>query len=73
MKPEWRDRLRHIEAALMRDLYHPLGEIELSGFVTTEELSLEQAQLRERSAMPCGKEWGEAWQYAWMFGEILLP
>ena len=52
MKPEWRDRLRHMENALMRDMYHPLGEIALSGFVTEEELSLEEAAARTRSPLP---------------------
>ena len=73
MRPEWRDRLRHIEAALLRDLYHPLGEIELSGFVTSAELTLAQAQGHERTAMPRGTAWGAPWQYAWLFSEIQLP
>ena len=73
MKPEWRDRLRHMENALMRDMYHPLGEIALSGFVTEEELSLEEAAARTRSPLPTGSEWGGPWQYSWMFGAIELP
>ena len=73
MKPEWRDRLRHMENALMRDMYHPLGEIALSGFVTAEALSLAEASARTRSSLPTGSEWGGPWQYSWMFGAIELP
>lgn len=66
-------QLEHVMAALEEDLYHPLGDICLSGFTASAPLSLEEAQTLPRSPMPEGCEWGKPREYAWMFADFTLP
>ncbi|MBE5774944.1 MAG: alpha-mannosidase [Clostridiales bacterium] len=73
MNVEQKDLLALVLNALKRDFYHPMGEIALSGFVAQESMLLPQAQLEPRHPIPEGTVWGKAWQYAWMFGEIIVP
>lgn len=73
MNVEQKGQLVLVLNALMRDFYHPMGEIALSGFVAEESMLLPKAQLQPRTLIPEGTVWGKAWQYAWMFGEIVLP
>lgn len=73
MNIEQRGQLALALQALKRDFYHPIGEIALSGFVAEETMLLPQAQLQPRKPIPEGTVWGKEWQYAWMFGEIIVP
>lgn len=74
MQPEWKGRLDHWIETLKKEFYEPLGNIDFKGFLTFDQLTLEQAQAREDFApMPEGTQWGEEWQYAWMCAEIVLP
>ena len=73
MNVEQKGQLVLVLHALMRDFYHPMGEIALSGFVAETSMLLPQAQLQPRQPLPEGTTWGKEWQYAWMFGEITVP
>lgn len=73
MNIEQKGQLALVLNALMRDFYHPMGEIALSGFVAERTMLLEEARTQPRRPLPEGTKWGGAWQYAWMFGEFTLP
>jgi alpha-mannosidase len=53
--------------------YRPLGEVELSGFTTTDTLRPEQAAAGAFEPMPAGSAWGAHWEYGWFRGAFSLP
>ncbi len=73
MRNELTEQLGHVIGALETDLYHPLGEISLSGFRTGEELTPAEAEERPREGWPAGTVWGQPREYAWMFADFVLP
>lgn len=73
MHSEWRDRLAHWLDALKKDLYIPLGPIEVEAFCTVEHLTPQEAQARFFAPMAPGTKWGHAWEYCWMRSSIVLP
>lgn len=73
LNEEWTRRVDEWQKALWKDLYRPLGELSLSGFVTKEQLSAEEALSRKFSPMPPGTAWGGKWEYAWLKGEVTIP
>ena len=73
LNEEWTRRVNEWQEALWKDLYRPLGELSLSGFVTKEQLSAEEALKRKFSPMPPGTAWGGKWEYAWLKGEVNVP
>ena len=70
---EIREQLQHLIDALAADLYHPLGEITLEGFLAPGALTLEEAETHAREPWPAGTVWGKPWDYAWMFGSFTVP
>ncbi|MBR6185128.1 MAG: alpha-mannosidase [Clostridia bacterium] len=73
MVNELSEQLQHIIDALAADLYHPLGDIFLEGFLAPGDLSLREAQAHAREPWPAGTVWGGPWDYAWMFADFTLP
>ena len=73
LNEEWTRRVDEWQKVLWKDLYRPLGEITLSGFVTKEQLSADEALQRKFSPMPTGTAWGGKWEYTWLKGEVTLP
>ena len=73
MKVEQRDQLMLMLEALTRDFYHPIGEIALSGFKAESKLLLKDAEKQPRQPYAVGDAWGNSWEYAWMFGKIVVP
>ena len=73
LPPEWRVRVERWRAALHALVYEKLGIVPLSGFVTKEQLTPEQACARRFKAMPAGVEWGAAWEYGWFRSRVVLP
>lgn len=73
MMPEWKDRIRHWMTALEKELYEPLGPVDLEGYCTYEQLSYEDAMKGEFKPMPVGTPWGRQWEYAWLRGKITIP
>jgi alpha-mannosidase len=69
----WKRRLEKWQNAIMASIYVPLGPLDLSGFATTEQLSPEQALMREFKPMPPGTAWGAKWEYGWFKASVSLP
>ena len=70
---EWNNRLERWRAELKNQLYRPLGPIEVSGFITLEHLTPQQALRRKFKPMPVGTVWGAQWEYAWFRTQITVP
>nr|AHF24654.1 putative alpha-mannosidase [uncultured bacterium Contig13] len=73
MHSEWRRRLDHWIGTLKKDLYLPLGEIPVAGFMTCDHLTPEEAARQTFTPMVPGQAWGRAWEYCWMRGSVTLP
>ncbi len=67
------EQLEHLIEALEADLYHPLGDILLEGFLAPGALTLQEAETYARKPWPAGTAWGKPWDYAWMFGSFTVP
>ena len=72
MHSQWQHRLRHWLETLEKDLYIPLGPVEVEAFFTTEHLTPAQAGKGSFAPMAPGSAWGKAWEYCWMRGRIVL-
>ncbi len=72
MSAEWKDRLKHWMHTLQQDLYRPLGEISVEGFLTMEELSLQEASAQAFAPMNPGTRWGKSYEYCWLRGMLTL-
>ena len=72
MHSEWQGRLRHWLDTLKQDLYLPLGKIEVETFVTTDQLTPQEAAQCSFTPMSEGTPWGRTWEYCWMRGKIVL-
>ncbi|MFO8007485.1 MAG: glycoside hydrolase family 38 C-terminal domain-containing protein [Candidatus Brocadiia bacterium] len=73
LTPEWRPRIRHWRETLKSLIYRPLGDLELSGFVTDEQLTPEQALDGPFDHMPEGARWGGKWEYGWFRAAVEVP
>ncbi|MBR6219012.1 MAG: alpha-mannosidase [Clostridia bacterium] len=73
MHSEWQHRLRHWLETLKKDLYLPLGPIEVESFMTMDQLTPEAAARGDFAPMAPGTKWGHTWEYCWMRGRVVLP
>ena len=73
MHSEWLVRLAHWLETLKKDLYLPLGPIEVESFYTMDHLTPEAAARGDFAPMAAGTQWGHTWEYCWMRGKIVLP
>ncbi|MBQ3705966.1 MAG: alpha-mannosidase [Clostridia bacterium] len=73
MSAEWQDRLMNWMRTLEQDLYEPLESIPMEGFLTGEELSLQEAEKGDFSPMRPGDRWGKSYEYLWLRGKVTLP
>ena len=73
LNKEWRNRVVGWQKALWSVCYRPLGNLELDGFTTFEQLTAGQALERDFKPMPVGSAWGAKWEYGWFKGELRLP
>ena len=73
LNSEWQDRLASWTKELTQHFYRKLGVVELEGFVTTEQLTPEEATQREFQPMPAGTHWGKKYDYAWFRGNLTTP
>lgn len=73
LSAEWSGRLSHWIHTLKKDFYHPLRNIEFSGFFTKEHLKYEEAKAHKKTPIKTGTVWGESYEYLWLFAEIELP
>ena len=72
MHSEWQHRLRHWLETLGKDLYIPLGSIEVEAFLTMDHLTPDEALRGSFAPMAPGTIWGHTWEYCWMRGKIIL-
>ncbi len=70
---EYRKKIEMIGDILRQRMYHPIGELEYTGFFTYERLTLEQALANERQILSEGLEWGHKSQYGWFFTDVTVP
>ncbi|MEN6478793.1 MAG: glycoside hydrolase family 38 C-terminal domain-containing protein [Anaerolineales bacterium] len=70
---EWRHRIEAWRREHAHHLYTPAGELELEGFITREQLTVDEAARREFAPMPTGTPWGAKWEYAWFRTEVVVP
>ena len=70
---EWRRRLDNWRREMPNHFYRPLGTVEVIGFVTTNQLTAEQASQGSYLPMPVGTPWGAKWEYGWFKGQVVLP
>jgi alpha-mannosidase len=70
---EWRHRIDRWREELPRHFYRPLGAVALSGFVTGDQLTAEEALTGDFVPMLSGTEWGAKWEYGWFKGQVVLP
>jgi len=73
MNPEWKRRVEKWIEALEKLVYVPIGEIEFSGFVTKEQLTVSEALKKKFGKMPEGTAWGAKWEYGWFRGTVKIP
>ncbi|MCM1188155.1 MAG: glycosyl hydrolase-related protein [bacterium] len=70
---QWDERLKIWDEAFERFFYTPVGEIELSGFTTREQLALSQAAELPFRPFPKGSRWGGKWEYGWFRAHVTVP
>jgi len=73
IKEEWRSRIERWRKVMPRLFYQKAGDIDFTGFMTTEQLRPEQALAGEFRPMPPGTKWGMKWDYAWFKGSVAIP
>lgn len=66
-------RVRAWREALARVLFSTVDKIPLSGFVTRDSLSYEDAARMPRAPFPAGTPWGAKWEYGWFFASFIVP
>jgi alpha-mannosidase len=70
---EWRRRIDNWRKELPNHVYRPLGPVDLSGYVTLDQLTVEEALEGAFVPMPPGTQWGAKWEYGWFRGQVTLP
>ena len=55
---EWRRRIDHWRRELLEQFYRPLGEVDVAGFVTLDQLPADEAAKRDFAPMPKGDRVG---------------
>jgi alpha-mannosidase len=73
LNSEWNARLQAWRNELKNHLFRQLGQVELEGFMTHDQLTPQQAARRPFKPMPVGTLWGSQWQYAWFRTQITIP
>jgi len=73
LQGEWRKRIDDWRGKIKSLWYRPLGEIEIAGLVTQDQLTADEAAGRDFASMPVGTPWGGKWDYAWFSGEVVVP
>lgn len=70
---EWRSRVESWITELKNHFYIELGTVDFKGFITKEQLTLNEAQKKNFSDMQTGTKWGAKWEYGWFRGSVELP
>jgi len=70
---EWKRRIDRWRDTMPKLFYSPIAPVDFKGFVTKEQLSVEQALKGKFSEMPVGTKWGGKWEYGWFKAEVKIP
>ena len=70
---QWDNRLKIWDNAFSEHFYQPIEELEITGFTTMEQLSLEMAKAEKYEPVSVGQKWGKKWEYGWFKTAITLP
>jgi len=70
---EWRKRIERWISALEGRFYLDPHPVEMSGLVTKNQLTAEEAAERDFRPMPPGSRWGGKWEYGWFKGRYVVP
>lgn len=70
---EWIHRIKRWEDALWQGCYKPLETLQLEGYVTSMQLTAEQAAKGAFAPMPEGTAWGAKWEYGWFKTKVVIP
>ena len=70
---QWDNRLKIWDNAFSEHFYQPIEELEITGFTTMEQLSLETAKAEKYEPVSVGQKWGKKWEYGWFKTSITLP
>ena len=70
---EWRRRIEYWQEGLKKLFFRELSVVEPVGFVTTEQLTVQEALTRRFEPMVASARWGAKWQYAWFKCELTTP
>ncbi|MFP4140376.1 MAG: alpha-mannosidase [Phycisphaerae bacterium] len=70
---EWKHRLEAWLGELKRQWAQPLQDVALTAFVTTDQLTAEQAERGDFQPIEPGTPWGGKWEYAWFRVETEIP
>ena len=73
LTPEWRQRINSWRNELPRHVYRALAPLSFEGFVTSEQLGMNEALAMAFSPMPHGTTWGAKWEYGWFRTQLVLP
>ena len=73
MSNEYHDRLQHWQRTIQQDFYVPVQPIAFEGFVTMEQLTVEEAAKGAFQPIPEGFQWGHTWEYMWVRAAVVIP
>ena len=70
---EWARRIDNWRSELARQCYRPLGAVQLEGYTTLDQMTVDEARGGPFAPMPPGTPWGAKWEYAWFRAEVVTP
>ena len=73
MSNEYRGRLKHWQRTIQQDFYVPMQPISFEGFVTMDQLTVEEAARGSFQPIPEGFQWGRTWEYMWVQAVVEIP
>ena len=73
MSNEYQGRLKHWQRTIQQDFYMPVQQIHFEGYVTMDQLTLEEAAKGPFQPIPEGFQWGHTWEYMWLRATVEIP
>ena len=73
LQKEWTRRIERWMQTLVKDIYHPIGQVDFEGYTTFRRMPYEEAMQGTFKPVKTGDRWGKEWEYMWMRGTITLP
>lgn len=70
---QWDSRLKIWDEAFEKNIYRPLGTLDMEGFTTMDFLSLNAAKKGDFRPFPAGTKWGRKWEYGWFRTAVRIP